>query len=93
MTELAAYLSIAGLAHRRLCALSTAIENDRQQFPSGEQITLATEVASCEAIISTIRSVLAGRHCILEFSEDGKARARVPFSLQRHGEEQPELEP
>ena len=85
MRELAYYLSIAGIAHRRLFRLRDSVTNDAP--PSSEQVTLALEIACCEAIIGTIKATLASQHHILEFSEERKARVHSP-SL-RHFESEP----
>lgn len=92
MPRLAEYLSIAGIAHRQLRGIREEVDADRQLFPSGEQVTSAIEIACCETIICSVKAALAAQHHLLEFAGDGKARARVPFPLQKHGDEPPVVE-
>lgn len=82
MQELSDYLSITGIAHRRLFRLRDTVANDA---PSPrDQATLTLEIACCEAIIGTVKATLASQHYVLEFSEERKAR--VHSQSMRHFE-------
>lgn len=81
MGELSSYLSIAGLAHRQITELRETAADGPQHFPTGEQTFLASEIACSEAIIASIRAILALHFRVLEFSNDGRAVARIPPAL------------
>jgi hypothetical protein len=81
MGELSSYLAIAGLAHRQAAELKEAAAENPQHFPNGDQPFLASEIACCEAIVTSVRAVLAQHLRVLEFSRDGKAVGRTPPGL------------
>lgn len=80
MAGLSQYLSIAGLAWRRAAELRSA-QASEEQFPEGDQTFTASEVATCEAVVSCMKGVLALHYRLLEFSPEGRAIARIPEKL------------
>jgi hypothetical protein len=81
MGDLSSYLSIAGLAHRQAAELNQAVAEGPRHFPTGEQTFIASEIACCEAIVASVKAVLAQHFRVLEFSGEGKAVARIPPAL------------
>jgi hypothetical protein len=75
------YLTIAGIAHRRVNTLREMIDEDRSNFPNGDQVFYASELASCESIVLAIKAILAVQFRVLDFRQDGTALARTPATL------------
>lgn len=75
------YLTIAGIAQRRAQELREEIAEDRHNFPNGDQPTCASELASCEVIISAVRILLSARLRLLDFKPNGRAIAQTPPSV------------
>jgi hypothetical protein len=77
------YLSIAGIAHRRIIEAESARGANKSAFPKGpDDLHLVQEIAVCEAIIGNARALLCAQMLQLEFSSSGRALARVPEALR-----------
>jgi hypothetical protein len=76
-------LLIAGMAHRRVSELKSAIAKEPKAFPRGtDSVELSQEIQICTTMIAAARALLAWRLLELKFSRSGEARAQPPQMLK-----------
>lgn len=82
-TYIEEYLTIAGIAQRRIIELRSAAAASKDSYPSGpDDWELTQESATCEAIIANAKAMLSFHMLQLHFTTDGRATARAPKALR-----------